>query len=310
MIGFTETPVTRLVYDMAFEDYKIEGLNNSSLSWFDPMCGGAPAKWKFYMEHPEMRPAPGPALKDGSCYHAFCLNPESFDQYYTVRTKEIEDQLLAIAHVTQKGKKSEKFSTSLGVYKDWERQMEEDGKIIISQKRSDELHWMRDAVLANREVKAECVFNEATRMEVSAFSGYEFKRGDHAGKKLQIKARFDLVPPGDALFDLKTARTAHPQEFARQCFNLEYHRQAALYVDVANGNEVPIKRFGFIVQDKEPPYLSCIHWVNGWLDHGRLRYKNIFSGIADCITRNYWPGYSSGELEPPAYAMAELEAAA
>lgn len=309
MLTFTDNPVYKLVPDLPFREYAAApGINNTSLSWFDEWSGGAPAKYRFYVEHPELRPEPTDAQFDGSCYHQFVLQPDCFDKFYVVRTAEIEEACYAAALAGKS--KAKGFSPLLSTYKDWAAAQEAEGRQVITQKRADELHWMRDALLRNECVRDEGIFEPGTQMEVSAFCGYKFKSGPCEGRWLQLKMRFDLVNTGDALVDLKSARTAHQAEFSRQCFKLRYHRQAALYIDGANANGLEKKRFGFLAQDKFPPYLACIHWVNFWLPGGRLEYQNTLSRIGSAILANSWPGYGSGELEPPEYAKAELEAAA
>jgi len=42
--------------------------------------------------------------------------------------------------------------------------------------------------------------------------------------------------------------------------------------------------------------------------YGRQRYTVLLSRLADAIASK-WPGYESGELEPPSYALDEIEAA-
>lgn len=308
-MSFIEQPETKLVPNMAFDDYcGAPGVNQSKLRLFDYDLGGCPALYAYTTLHPDSQ-KDSQSLRDGRRYHSFVLEPDSFDRFYSLRTKAIEEALYEEAMTDMKCR-AKGFSVKLGTYEKWKAQQESAGREVITQSESDVLQEMRRALMLNQEVFDELGACRADQLEVSAFAGFEFQRGPHQGRKMQLKARFDIMPTGDALIDLKTARTAHPRKFARQAWELGYDIQGALYLDCANANGLDKKRFGFLAQDKFPPYLSCIHWVNGWLGHGRQRYSKILSDLADAITRDKWPGYESGELEPPSYAMEEIEAAA
>lgn len=308
-MAFTESPDTKLVPKLPFADYcAAHGVNQSRLRLFDYDLGGCPALYRHSVLHPEQE-KDSIALDVGRRYHHFVLEPDTFDKFYAVRTQLIEEQLFEEAKL-DKACKARGFSTKLKTYERWKTAQEAEGREVIRRDDAGVLQEMRRALMLNKEVFDELGACKSDQLELSAFAGFEFQRGAYIGQKMQLKARFDIVPVGDALIDLKTARTAHPHKFARQAYELGYDLQAAFYLDVANANGLNKTRFGFLAQDKFPPYLSCIHWVNSWLGHGRTRYTKILSDLADAITRDEWPGYCSGELEPPGYALSEIEAAA
>lgn len=307
-MAFTDSPETKLVPNMPFEDYCAAlGVNQSRLRLFDYDLGGCPELYRWTTLHPDQG-RDTKALTDGRRYHHFVLEPDSFDRFYALRTREIEQELFEKAKLDPKCK-ARGFSVKLGTYETWRDAQEAAGRAIITQPDFDVLQEMRRALMLNMEVFEELGACRSDQLEVSAFAGFEFQRGLHQGRKMQLKMRFDINPDSDALIDMKGARSAHPRKFARQAWELGYDIQAAFYTDGANANALSKKRFGFLAQDKFPPYLSCIHWVNGWLAHGRMRYGKILSDLADAITRDKWPGYESGELEPPSYAVDEIEAA-
>lgn len=307
-MAFTDSPETKLVPNLPFDDYcRAPGVNQSRLRLFDYDLGGAPALYLHATLHPDFG-VDTKARKDGRAYHSFVLEPDSFDKFYALRTKAIEDELYAEAMLDKKCR-AKGFSVKLGTYERWKEKQELAGKEVLTQASFDVLQEMRRALLLDSEIMDELGACKSDQLEVSGFAGFEFKRGPHAGKKIQLKARFDLLPDSDALIDLKTARTASPQKFAKQAYELGYAIQMAVYGDVANANSQNKNRFGFLAQDKFPPYLPCLHWVDGWINYGRQRYTKILSDLADAITSNKWPGYQSGQLEPPSYAMDEIEAA-
>lgn len=309
-MAFTDSPETKLVPNLPFADYcKAHGVNQSRLKLFDYDLGGCPALYQYATLHPEDG-RDSKALTDGRRYHHFVLEPDSFDRFYALRTKAIETELYEKAMALDPKSKAKGFSANLGTYKAWKSIKEAEGREIITQADKDVLEEMRRALMLNSEVMDELGACKADQLELSAFARFEFKQGAYGGRMMQLKSRLDMNPETDALLDLKSARSANPRQFARSAWDLGYAIQAAMNIDVANANGLNKKRWGALAQDKFPPYLSCIHWMTGWVGYGRQRYMKILYDLADAITHNRWPGHESGELEPPSWAMEEIEAAA
>lgn len=303
MIAFTGKPQTAILNHGGADYDAVEGISRSFLVAFDYDCGGCPALAKYRYEHPDERVSTD-AQEDGTRWHHFLLQPDSFEQFYSVLTIEIQDALYEQA---RDGKsKAKGFSTKLSSYLDWNRQQEEDGRKVVSVKQADELRRMRDAILSNTDIAEWFEFSES-RLEVAVLAGHEFRDG----RQLQLKGRIDIVPPDDVLLDLKSCRCAHPREFARAVTNYALDIQAAFYIDLCRKNGLPKKRFGFLAQDKFPPYLACIHWLpDEWIRYGAARYRKILGDVGEAIRLNDWPGYQTGVLEPPEWLKPALEAVA
>lgn len=309
-MAFTDSPETKLVPNLPFDDYcRAPGVNQSRLRLFDYDLGGAPALYLHATLHPEFG-VDTKARKDGRAYHGFVLEPDSFDKFYALRTKAIEEELYEEAMLDKKCR-AKGFSVKLGTHERWKAKQELANKEIITQADFDVLQDMRRALMLNSEVFDELGACRQDQLEVSAFAGFEFKRGPHQGKRLQLKARLDLNPESDALIDLKTSRTANPRDFAAQAARLGYDIQASFYKSVANANGLNKKRFGFLAQDKFEPFLSVVHWMpDDWITYGQRRYEKILSDLAHAISRDEWPGYQSGSLMPPVWLLPEIEAVA
>ena len=304
MLTFTDSPATEIA-DLSFAEYQSRpGINQSLLKLYDRESGGAPAKYRHACLHPHDRPEPSTAMEFGSAYHARTLTPDEFERRYVIRTPEIEDELYALACSGKS--KAKGFSTALSTYKEWVAMQESAGKIVITQKQADQLQAMRAALLECREVQEIGLFDDAA-YEISLFAGYNLPDGS----KLQLKGRLDILPKGDAIVDLKTARSAHPREFARAVADMSLDIQAAFYGDLCRANKIEKQRFGFLAQDKDAPYLAAIHWMpEQWVQYGRIRYRKILLDIAESIRTNRWPGYESGELMPPSWLLLEIESIA
>lgn len=309
MTSFPDKPDTAIREDLPFEQYlKLPGVSQSMLKTFDYDSGGCPALFRYAIENGGLN-VESKALDDGRRYHHFLLEPHSFPKYYVELTDDVEEFLLAAAHA--EGSKAKAFSQRLSSFARWKADQEAEGLSVVTKEQAKCLADMRDAIFANPDVSEWFDFSKA-KLEVSMFAPWQLITNHSVSAwKFQLKGRADIDPGGDALIDLKTARTAHPDEFAKAAWRLGYHIQAAFYIDLARKNGLDKRRFGFLAQDKFPPYLACIHWMGeDWIRYGRIRYTKILLDLADCIQRNDWPGYRSGELMPPSWAQTEIESVA
>ena len=123
-----------------------------------------------------------------------------------------------------------------------------------------------------------------------------------------IKARIDRVPDGSSLImDLKTCRDASPRGFQRDSYNLGYHIQAALYLDLWNavcGSSDRRDGFAFVAVESEAPHAAAVYECSAdFLDAGRRDYMAALETYAKCKQSGEWPGYTNSTLNLPAYAQ-------
>jgi hypothetical protein len=113
---------------------------------------------------------------------------------------------------------------------------------------------------------------------------------------VETKCRLDFGQVG-ALVDIKSTRTAEPDAFERQCFNLGYPGQAAYYVDsyrAATGKLLP---FFVIAVETDAPHVVQVYEVDkSALDYGRDQYRSYLLQLATCRRENRWPGYAAGPI--------------
>ncbi len=109
------------------------------------------------------------------------------------------------------------------------------------------------------------------------------------------RGRFDLLG-ARILSDYKTAVSAEPSAFARAAATVDYHQQAAWYLDLARDLGHPSGAFGFIVQEKTPPYLvSVVELDDASVQLGRARNRRALERFRDCTASGYWPGYQRND---------------
>ena len=112
---------------------------------------------------------------------------------------------------------------------------------------------------------------------------------------LQLRFRPDWITNWrgqTTVVDYKTSVTADPNQFARKAYDFGYHFQAAWYIA---GYEALIgvePRFLFIVQEKEPPYLtSVVEFDTGAVQAGLADMRTALDVFVACKESGVWPGY-------------------
>jgi hypothetical protein len=110
-------------------------------------------------------------------------------------------------------------------------------------------------------------------------------------------------------FDLKTTRSAADDEFQRSIWTYGYHLQAAMYEDAAASQGHGVDRFGFVLVENEPPYLSrVVELDRSSIQRGHEALKPLKEKYAECIRGGVWPGYSDeiAVLSLPAWTAGRI----
>lgn len=95
--------------------------------------------------------------------------------------------------------------------------------------------------------------------------------------------------------DYKTARSAHPEKFARAAMDYGYHQQHPWYVDglIACDLADSDAQFVYIVQEKTPPYVvSVVQLDAAAVRIGRALNRRAIDIYVQCTETGRWPGYS------------------
>ena len=116
---------------------------------------------------------------------------------------------------------------------------------------------------------------------------------------VSCRARFDYLPEAVAgrrlvIPDLKSALSAHPEEFGRSAGRFHYAMQDGWYCDAAKALDLdPDPAFLFVAVEKEPPYIVTV---------GQLRDEDKRLGRAlndrarriyrECVESESWPTYT------------------
>lgn len=141
------------------------------------------------------------------------------------------------------------------------------------------------------------------RIEASAFW-----RDDASG--LWCKCRPDAAVDvgkgrkrGWCLIDIKTSRSAKPEDFAKSVEPYAYDMQDSFYSEgwfIATGR--PVLSFMFAVVESQYPYVTKLFTLPAaWREYGGRRCRTALDIYAACERTGVWPAYGRGvmELEPP-----------
>lgn len=196
------------------------------------------------------------AFRDGELAHAFTLEPLMASAHYVVCPSK----------ATKAGKeKAAEIAAS--------------GQEAITQAEYDLSSNIADAV-----------HNHPLASKLLSFGTPElsfFTQDKKSG--IEVKARPDWLV-GDLIIDLKTTGEggASPEKAIKTIANLNYHIQAAHYLET-----VQAKEFNFIFVEKVYPFAVGIYKLDkDALLEGRSLREQALKEISLCHTDNYWRGYS------------------
>jgi hypothetical protein len=232
--------------------------------------GKSPAHYRHALLEPRKDSA---ALRNGRANHVAILEPEKF-------ASEVA--------IWDGGRRASKA---------WDAFSEANaGKDILTQTEYEQLIGMQRAV---RQHPIASRYLQRGRAEVSVL--WTMTTGDEAlglpGSAMPCKSRLDYLAP-EWIVDLKTCRDASPMVFGRAAFNLEYHAQAAYYVDAVaavTGERLP---YVIIAAELAAP---CVVQVYRLPEHvlaaGRDHYRSLLFRLDECRREDRWDGYSDEEID-------------
>lgn len=231
----------------------------------------SPAHFQAYLEESDDgKPNIGTAL------HCAVLEPERFEQEYTV------------------------YSGRRGT-KAFDAFVEENpGKIILNEQEWIKVHGMLRAIMSHKEFPLWKALQTAKR-EMSVFWTDE-----ETG--IQCRVRFDALCAPFANFDLKTTTDARPEQFIKQAVRLDYDLQAAMYTEAAHRFTGEVLPFIFVAVEEDAPNGLWLHTAGqSMIDNGWKKYRRALSLYKTCKESGFWPGYLNAQttLEMPRYALLE-----
>jgi exodeoxyribonuclease VIII len=223
------------------------------------------AFWK--KDHPD---PPTPAMKFGTAIHSAILEPDIFSDSYVRRPP---------GH------------GSSTAYKTAKAELEAAGKEIL-----DDDDW-NACIEIGKAARCHPILGpllglEGTNVELSVVWNAISK----SGIPVACKCRPDFLDRQTKIIvDLKTTTDATKDAFARQVFDLGYHRTAAHYLDGCRAAGIDVDAYLFFAIEKKPPYLTCLYQIDGAsIEVGRTEVEGLIDIWARCLLNGIFPGLSTG----------------
>ena len=267
-----------MIKNMSLKAYHAtDGLSKSMMD----KLNRSPAHLKAAMEESEKETE---VLLLGSAFHSLVLTPKKFEKEFAVAPINIDRR------------------TAIGKQQWADFMKGNEGKSVLTLEQFNQIQVWADAV--NKHPVASSYLKGRGRNEVSIFWT------DSTTGEL-CKARPDRIKDG-YIIDLKTAISAHPDDFQRKAYELGYHRQAYWFSEGYENEfgEEP-KGFLFIVVEKTAPYNVAVYKADQFFtEAGGVECRKLLNTYKHCKETNNWFGYDGEKpeikpLELPNYIISK-----
>lgn len=193
-------------------------------------------------------------------------------------------------YLSDKGEEK-KWTRAAKVCAAWED--EQGGKTLVKHEAMQEANSAVERLMKDPAIHS---FLMCSKKQVMVTADWK----DASGLVIPVKILVDLVPDpahemyGKCLGDFKTTRNAAPSKWTRAVSDLNYHAQAALYLDIYNAAKPEEDRVEFrhIIVENVKPFEPARRWLDAeMIDYGRAIYRNALSLYAQCLSMNKWPSW-------------------
>jgi hypothetical protein len=234
------------------------------------------------------------AMRFGSAYHSFILEPDKFESdYYVWNDAAICEALIGDGYKSPRATKA---------YKEWEEsEMRIIGEMkIIKKDEFERIKAMKDRLFSHPYAKMLLTNGEP---EVGLSGTIQTTAGE-----INVKLKPDYIKSvKHIIVDLKTAADASLDGFTKAAADRDYHIQAAFYSDMLelmNGDN-RAQTFVFIAQEKVKPYaFNLFECSPQFIGQGRYEYEMLLQLYKYCLDNDKWPGYQV--FCPNRYGLLEL----
>lgn len=257
--------MVKIIENMSNADYHAsKALSKSGL---DEIHKSPLHYWRRYLDPDRQSRKATEAMIIGSAFHTLVLEPQKFEDEYTV--------MPVIDKRTNAGKAD---------YAAWLEQAGD--KQVLDQADYNLLKKMASAIEQHK--LASSYLDGFGKAELSIF----FDMGG-----VPMRCRPDYIRTDGVIVDIKTSTTASASGFRKKAYDMRYHVQAALYAEGyrrAYGEDP--KGFVFVVAEKQDPYLVSVFETS--TEDYAAGYTELMEDLAtykDCLKANHWPGYNDDQ---------------
>lgn len=282
------------LYDLTHEHYHSDPTPNGSLSSSGAftLANDCPAEYL----HERTTKVFKRVFDIGNASHLMTLEPEQYDR-----------RVIIIRGETKKGQPSKGYQSQEA--KDQRDDAYAANKIPLLAEEDEMVRAMR-LVLAEHPIGRVAFTNGRAEQSI-------FWRDSEFG--IWCRTRPDWIPTASRyLINWKSAASAHPDDIAKQIFNLGYFAKSAWEMDgIEAVTGTRPERFCLLVQSKSPPHLVTPVWLHPEdLTWGSILNRYARGVYAWCGERGEWPGYQPDlmsvpkafdTIRMPGWALRELE---
>lgn len=258
--------------------------------------------------YPELSQSVATVLVSESPKHAFDAHPDLGGEQRKA-TKEMD--LGSVVHAMILGKGAQ-FEVVEGGHKDWKKKdaqeqrdaLRAEGKIALLEREHERALTVTDIVAEKLRARG-IVFDGVVERRI------RWTEQSRDGAIVHCAGTLDHAQKTNAgliIDDLKSSKSAHPEQFQRSMMRFGYDIQWAAYT---RGGDQAYKANGrvdmrFIVFEVTRPYCVTIARPAGTMRAlGNLRWQRAVDAWAKCVRDNDWPEYCTGavEIEAPNWAI-------
>ncbi len=199
-----------------------------------------------------------PAMRFGSAFHMYVLQPDEFDKHYVV-TPNIDKR-------TKQGKQDFEAFTNKHMF-----------KTVLSKEDHDTIQEITSKLFQDDD--AVQLLSNGEKEHIVVWHNEEYN--------VNCKGMLDVYnKESNIIVDLKTTKDTSYYGFANSVKKFNYHKQAAFYMDAVKANEYYI-----VAVEKTKPYsISIVQLGDDLIDRGRELYNRDLEIYKYCLENNYWPG--------------------
>lgn len=253
-----------------------------------------PRRWKDGYKSPS-----SPALKWGSLLDMRLTQPDTFNATYVVEPETYPAEVKKVW--VQKP-----WTYQADYCKEWRRNSLP--MIPISREELEKVE-RATARIMNDDLLSDFVSSSDRQVWLAAVWN------DKAtGIKVPIRCLVDFVPRADTpwnqiLGDLKTTQNASLRRFSAQVYQLSWHVQSALYLDVykaASGEDRG--GWSFIVQENFEPYQTARRILDpSYIELGKRTYESMLKSYCQCLKTEVWPDYDCNPFSTQGWSVVSPE---
>lgn len=242
-----------------------------------------PSYFKWHEDNPQEQTKD---MLEGSAFHKIVLEPDTFGKEFVVAPK--------FDRRTKEGKIA---------YNEF-CEMVQSGISVINEEQYEMICGMRESILRNPYARKLLNGNiEQSMYFTDDMTGVECKVRPDVWRKVGDRI---------AVIDLKSTRSAMPNDFSRDVVKYHYDLQTYMYsYGVSKVMGVPIENvdFVFIAVEKEPPYLINVFQADNYIfQKGEADFREYVGTYAECMKTGNWYGLNGehdviNNLTLPSYLL-------